>query len=161
MVFSRCMPSSGFAICRAGIETQIWRKDLWTEGRGKKGGTNCKIRIYIYTLLCVNLIASGKLLNTGSSALCSVMTQRGGWEGVGGRSKRKGIYVYIPCGSAGFPVAQLVKNLSAMQETWVRSLGWEHPLETGKPAHSSILAWRIPWTVSSMGSQRVGHDWAT
>ena len=44
-------------------------------------------------------------------------------------------------------VAQLVKNLSAMQETWVRSLGWEDPLEKGKGIHSSILAWRIPWTV--------------
>ena len=44
-------------------------------------------------------------------------------------------------------VAQLVKNLAAMQETWVRSLGWEDPLEKGTAAHSSILAWRIPWTV--------------
>ena len=44
-------------------------------------------------------------------------------------------------------VAQLVKNLSAMWETWVVSLGWEDPLERGKATHSSILAWRIPWTV--------------
>ena len=44
-------------------------------------------------------------------------------------------------------VAQLVKNLPAMWETWVRSLGWEDPLEKGKATHSSILAWRIPWTV--------------
>ena len=44
-------------------------------------------------------------------------------------------------------VAQLVKNPPAMQETWVRSLGWEDPLEKGKATHSSILAWRIPWTV--------------
>jgi len=42
-------------------------------------------------------------------------------------------------------VAQLVKNPSAMQETWVPSLGWEDPLEKGKATHSSILAWRIPW----------------
>ena len=55
-------------------------------------------------------------------------------------------------------VAQLVKNLPAMQETWVRSLGWEDPLEKGKAAYSSILAWRMPWTLQSMGSQRVGHD---
>ena len=46
-----------------------------------------------------------------------------------------------------FFVAQLVKNLPAMPETWVRSLGWEDPLEKGKATHSSILAWRIPWTV--------------
>ena len=44
-------------------------------------------------------------------------------------------------------VAQLVKNLPAMQEIWVRSLGWEDPLEKGMAIHSSILAWRIPWTV--------------
>ena len=44
-------------------------------------------------------------------------------------------------------VAQLVKNLPAVQETWVRSLGWEDPLEKGKATHSSILTWRIPWTV--------------
>ena len=44
-------------------------------------------------------------------------------------------------------MAQLVKNLPAMQETWVRSLGREDPLEKGKTAHSNILVWRIPWTV--------------
>ena len=44
-------------------------------------------------------------------------------------------------------VAQLVKNLPAMQETWVHSLGWEDPLEKGTATHSSDLAWRIPWTV--------------
>ena len=43
-------------------------------------------------------------------------------------------------------VAQLIKNPPAMQETWVLSLGWENPLEKGKATHSSILAWRIPWT---------------
>ena len=43
--------------------------------------------------------------------------------------------------------AQLVKNLPAMWETWVQSLGWEDPLEKGKTTDSSILAWRIPWTV--------------
>ena len=57
-------------------------------------------------------------------------------------------------------VAQLVKNLPAMWETWVQSLGWENPLEKGTATHSSILAWRISWTVYSMGSLRVGHDWA-
>ena len=58
-------------------------------------------------------------------------------------------------------VAQLGKNLPAMWETWVLSLGCEDPLEKEKSTLSSILAWRIPWTVQSMGSQRVGHDWAT
>ena len=63
-------------------------------------------------------------------------------------------------------VAQLVKNLPAMQKTWVRSLGQEDPLEKEVATHSSILAWRIPWTektgrLQCMGSQKVGHDWVT
>ena len=58
-------------------------------------------------------------------------------------------------------VAELVKNLPAMWETWIGSLCWEDPLEKGKATHSSILAWRIPWTVQSMGMQRVGHNWVT
>ena len=48
-------------------------------------------------------------------------------------------------------MAPLVKNPPAMQETWVRSLGWEDPLEKGKATHSSILAWRIPWTIRPWG----------
>ena len=55
-------------------------------------------------------------------------------------------------------VDQLMKNLPAMRETWVQSLDWEDSLKKGKATHSSILAWRIPWTVQSMGSQRVGHE---
>ena len=65
-----------------------------------------------------------------------------------------------------FAVAQMVKNPSAMQETWIWSLGWDDPLEKGMAIHSSILTWRIPWTeepggLQSVGSQRVGHDWET
>ena len=57
----------------------------------------------------------------------------------------------------------MVKDLPAMWETWVRPLGWEDPLEMGMATHSSILAWRIPWTeepggLQSMASQRVRHD---
>ena len=60
----------------------------------------------------------------------------------------------------------MIKNLPAMQETPVRSLGWNDLLETGMAIHFSILAWRIPWTeepgrLQSMGSQRAGHDGAT
>ena len=58
-------------------------------------------------------------------------------------------------------VAQLVKNPPAVGVTWVWSLGWEDPLEKGKATHSSILAWRIPWTVLSLGSKEVRHDWVT
>ena len=74
-----------------------------------------------------------------------------------GRSLYKGISYLLQYSWASL-VAQLVKNLPAMQETWVRSLGWEDPLEKGKATHTSILTWRIPWTVQSMGSQRVRHD---
>ena len=60
-------------------------------------------------------------------------------------------------------LTQIGKNVSAMQETWVASLGWEDPLEKGMSTHSSILAWRIPWTeepdgLQFMGLQRVGHN---
>ena len=63
-------------------------------------------------------------------------------------------------------VAQMVKNWPAIQETWVRSLAWEDPLEKQMATHSSIVAWENPWTeepgrLQSMRSQRVRHDWAT
>ena len=54
--------------------------------------------------------------------------------------------MHFPWGGASL-IAQLVKNLPAILETWVRSLGWEDAREKGKAAHSSILAWRIPWPV--------------
>ena len=62
------------------------------------------------------------------------------------RSSGEGIGYPLQYSWASF-VAQLVKNPPAMWETWVWSLGWEYPLEKGKATHSSILAWRIPWTV--------------
>ena len=67
---------------------------------------------------------------------------------------------------AAFLEAQSVKNLPAVQETWVRSLGLEDPLEKEMATYFSILAWKTSWTeepsgLQSMGSQRVGHDWAT
>ena len=63
-------------------------------------------------------------------------------------------------------LAQIVKNLPVMQETWVWSLDWEDSLEKGIATHSIIFVWRIPWTeesgwIQSMGLQRVRHDWAT
>ena len=82
-----------------------------------------------------------------------------------GSSPGEGTAYPLQCSLASL-VAQLVKNPLAMQETWVQSLGWEDPLEKEKVTHSSILAWRIPWTeesdgLQSMGSQRVRHNWAT
>ena len=66
-----------------------------------------------------------------------------------GRSTGEGIGYPLQHSWASL-VAQLVKNLPAVQETWVRSLGWEDPLEKGKAAQSNILTWRIPWTVESL-----------
>ena len=71
----------------------------------------------------------------------------------------------LPCEPIpwAFLEAQMVKNLPAMQETWVQFLGWEDPPEKEMAAHSSILAWRVPWTkepggLQSMGLQRVGYS---
>ena len=63
-------------------------------------------------------------------------------------------------------VAQMVKNLPAMREIWIQSLGWKDPLKKEMATHSSILSWRILWTeepggLQSMGSQRVRHNWVT
>ena len=74
--------------------------------------------------------------------------------------KRRELW-HVILGERASLVAQLVKNPPAMQETWVWSLGWEDPLEKGKAIHTSILTWRIPSTVQSMGLQTVGHDWVT
>ena len=65
--------------------------------------------------------------------------------------------------AVGFPGGSVVKNLPVMQETWVQSLGWEDPPEEGMATHSSILAWRIPWTeepggLQSVRSHRVRHN---
>ena len=65
-----------------------------------------------------------------------------------------------------FLMAQMVKNLRAMQETQVQALGWEDPLEKGMATHSNNLTWEIPWTeepggLQPLGSQRVGQDLAT
>ena len=73
------------------------------------------------------------------------------------RSSGEGIGYPLQCSWASL-LAQLVKNLPKMWEIWIQSLGWEDPLEKGKAIHSSILAWRIPWTLQSIGSQRVRHD---
>ena len=77
-----------------------------------------------------------------------------------------GLFVYPYASTWTSLVAQTVKRLSTMRETWVWSLGWEDPLKKEMAIHSSTIAWKIPWTeepgrLQSMGSQRVGHDWAT
>ena len=96
-------------------------------------------------------------------ALLRLLQTRSAWEFIASRasliaqlaknlpamqetSVRLGIGYPLQYSWASF-VPQLVKNPPAMQETWVRPLGWENPLEKGKATQSSILAWRIPWTV--------------
>ena len=84
---------------------------------------------------------------------------------------RKPFYVYIHLHAhthkyIASPVAQMVRNLPAVQETCIRSLNWEDPLEKEMATHSTILAWEILWTeepggLQSKDSQRAGHDWAT
>ena len=76
------------------------------------------------------------------------------------RVSTKQLYILVSSIWASL-VAQLIKNPPVMWETWARSLDWEDLLEKGKATHSSILPWRIPWTVQSMGSQRVRHNWMT
>ena len=76
------------------------------------------------------------------------------------------LFVYALWETGTFLVAQMVKNLPAMQETRVWSLGQEDPLDKGMATHSSIVTWSTLWTeelggLQSMGLQRVGHDWAT
>ena len=95
-------------------------------------------------------------LEKGKATYSSILAWRIPWRG----SLQVGIQ---PQASSHSLVAQMVKNLPVMWETWVRSLSWEDPLEEGMATHSNILAWKIPWTeepswLQSMGSQRVGHD---
>ena len=78
------------------------------------------------------------------------------------KSSNLGAY---PLRNESFLVAQMVKNLPAMQEAWIWSLVWEDPLEKGMAIHSSILAWRSPWTEEpgglSLWGRKVRHDWVT
>ena len=90
-----------------------------------------------------------------------------GWEARRGRGRdgRRGKHSggpslppphpsHPPAGRKGFPVAQLIKSLPAVRETWVWVLGWEDLLEKSKATHSDIPAWRISWTLQSMGWQK-------
>ena len=67
-------------------------------------------------------------------------------------------YMYFTYTCRASLVAQTVKNLPAMKETWVQSLGWEDPLKKGMATHPSILAWRIPWTEEPGGLQSMGSQ---
>ena len=95
--------------------------------------------------------------NTGC---CQVLS--GSWPGLGSQlgvvpARDLDVLTYL-LGYRSSLIAPLVKNLPARQETLAQFLGQDNPLEKGKATHSNILAQRIPWTVYSMGSQRVKHD---
>ena len=113
--------------------------------------------VSVLSLLCIRCdsrIYQGSLdSSVGKESTCNA-GDPGSIPGLG-RSAGEGIGYPVQYSWASL-VIQLVKNLLAMQETWVGSLDWEDPLEEGKATHSSILAWRI----QSMGSQRIRHDWA-
>ena len=88
---------------------------------------------------CTSLLADFPNGSVGKESACNAGLIPGS-----GRSAGEGIGYPLQYAWASL-VVQVVKNLPAMQETWLRSLGWEDPLKKGKATHSSILAWRIPW----------------
>ena len=110
-----------------------------------------RYKVYTHTIFSGNRSAGkGFTCNGGDSGLIPGS----------GRFPGEGIGYTLQYSWASW-VAQLVKNPPLMWETWVWSLGWEDPLEKGTATHSSILAWRIPWTVQSLVLQRVRHNWVT
>ena len=102
------------------------------------GGADCQIhRFMIYVMLfTVSSVGKESTCNAGDPGSIPGSGRSAG-EGVGYPFQ----YSWVSL------LAQLVKNLPAMRETWIQSLSWEDPLEKGIVTHSSILAWRIPWTI--------------
>ena len=119
----------------------LWA-DLWGRKKGRREGT---VRSLGIPWVCIDPPGSDFPGNSASKEFTCNVEDPGLIPG-SGRSAGEGIGYPLQYSWAS-PVTQLVKNPSAMWETWVRSLGWEDPLEKGKATHSSILAWRIPWTV--------------
>ena len=101
-----------------------------------------------YTVLILSYHWCVPCRSVGKESSCNA-GEPGSIPGLG-RSSREGISYPLQSSWASL-VAQLVKNLPAMWTTWVRSLGWEEPLEKGPDAHSSILSWRISWTLYPWG----------
>ena len=94
------------------------------------------VKWYFVILICISLVSKESICNAGDSS------------SIPGSGRSPGERIGYPLQYYGASlIAQLVKNPPAMWETWVRSLGWEDPLEKGKATHSRILAWRIPWTI--------------
>ena len=140
------------------------------------------LKKYLFIWLCwVSVAACGIFhLSYAMQTLSCGKWDLGPWSGIkprppalGGRSlshwtTRKSLYGHLKGNmqKCGFPGGLVVKNLPAIQEMQVRTLGQEDPLEKEMATHSSILAWKIPWTEEprelwSIGSHRVRHDWVT
>ena len=105
----------------------------------EEGDTGLASQVSRVTLVIsgVTDVATRSPLHPGVSLSWQAGSLRLSYQGSPTVPYRYGLFVYN----------QLVKNLPAMRETWIRSLGWEDPLEKGRATHSTILAWRIPWTV--------------
>ena len=127
------------------MRLQTVRHNLVTEQHSKKSQSPCFPQRHpcVNTLLLIVIIHSCNS-SVGKESACNARDP--GLIPGSGRSAGEGIGYPLQYSWASL-VAQLVKNLPAMQETWVESLGWEDPLEKGKAPHSSILAWKIPCTV--------------
>ena len=132
---------------------------------GSKRGVKhlaARVRAWLLWGNLVRLLGSGHWRSPATSASQCRLGKVGGWINQDwGYYRRVGWRV-----EGAFLVAQTVKKLPAMQKTWVRSLGREEPLEAGMTTHSSILAWRIPWTeetggLQSTGSQSGTREWLT
>ena len=118
-----------------------------------------QVQSSVFPLADLNLIGLGLLDRLQTGLPCESLRDRG----------RRPVQQFsvrnnsCPGHLGAFLVVQVVNHLPAMQQTWVRSLGWEDLLEKAVATHSSILVWRIPWTedpgeLQSIGLQRVGHD---
>ena len=141
------LPSKGSCACH-------------TESQTLTAGICSKVRFYLQGANCQQCVLSFPDGSIGKESACHA-GDLGSIPGLR-RSPAEGIGYPLQYSWASL-VAQTLKNPPAMQETWVRSLGWEDLLEQGMATHSSILAWRIPWTeetgrVQSMELQRVRHE---
>ena len=141
------LPSKGSCACH-------------TESQTLTAGICSKVRFYLQGANCQQCVLSFPDGSIGKESACHA-GDLGSIPGLR-RSPAEGIGYPLQYSWASL-VAQTLKNPPATQETWVRSLGWEDLLEEGMATHSSILAWRIPWTeepgrLESMGLQTVRHD---
>ena len=121
-----------------------------------------------WSWMCAHVCVGGPVALYGAVRKVSLRSRSSGWGSKRQLMRRERDFRLkrlMSVGSASLMV-QTVKNLPAMWETHVQSLGWEDTLEESLATHSSIFAWRIPWTeepgkLQSMGWQKVGHDWAS